>query len=217
MKKPTIFRNAFTAVLFMAVTAAFAQNNGGAPWKKTVYRTIEFREQENKKKLPLKDAATSSNLAEILYEAVMMGKLNAYWTYDNNLTHLLTSREVHALLGGDKPDTISVTDPVTKIETIKVITRDPNLESFQKFRVLEEWVFNAATGKTDIQILAIAPVKDIFGPDGMFRGVQPLFWIKYTEALPSIVKFDGFHPTGTIAMHIWDDYFMSEVKPEAAK
>jgi len=217
MKHPIIFRSAFTFVLLMAGIATFGQSNNGAVWKKTVYRTIDLTEKETKKKSNLKDASATSHLAEIMYNAAMMDKMHAYWTYDNNLTHMLTTQEVHELFGGGKPDTISVTDPVTNIETIRVVRRDPDLESFQKFRLLEEWTHNTATGKTDIQIIGVAPVKEVYGTDGRYRGEQVLMWVKYADALPSIAKYDGLHPTNTFAMHIWDDYFMSDVKPKEAK
>ena len=216
MNHPSLFRFTFSVLLVMAGLQCFAQKATPTAWKKTVTRTIDLSEKEDSKKHHLKDAGNTTYLAEIMINDITAGKLTAYSNFDVNFSNKLTAAEVKQMFGATK-DTVTVQDPVTGREVVKVVTRDVNYEIMQKFRLLEEWTFNPATGKTDIQITGIAPIKEIYGVDGSFRGVQAAFWLHYNDAQPCINRFDQSHPTGTLAMHIWDDYFLSDVKPKDAK
>lgn len=215
MNIPAVLRNTLLVLACMATSASWAQKPGNAVWKKTVARMIDLTAKDDTKH-HLKDAGDSKYLSEMMADEVIAGKLTAYSNIDNNFSTRLTPAEVKNILG-PKKDTVTVTDPVTGKEITKYITTDVNFETIQKFRLLEEWTFNPATGKTDIQITGIAPIKEIYSDDGSFRGIQAIFWLRYADALPVINRYDTYHPTGTLDMHIWDDYFLSDVKPKEAK
>ena len=148
--------------------------------------------------------------------AIKAGKLTAYATYDNDFTTKLTAEGLKEITK-TKTDTVIITDPVAGKEEMKIVHMDFNYNAIHKYRVLEEWTFNPNTGKTDIQITGIAPVRDIYGTDGTFRGVQAMFWVHFNDIHSILARYEQYHPDNTIAMHVWDDYFLSEVKPEGVK
>ena len=112
---------------------------------------------------------------------------------------------------------MTIVDPVTGTEIQKIIRRDFDPTVIRKYRILEEWAFNPRTGKTDIQITGIAPMLEVYGEDGSYRGSKSMFWVRYNDARPVVEKYDQMHPNHTLASLIWDDYFLSEVKPNKEK
>jgi hypothetical protein len=109
-----------------------------------------------------------------------------------------------------KRDTVTVLDPVTGAERTKVRVQDFDINSIVNYRLLEEWSFDPTSGKTQIRIAGIAPVRDIYGDDGIFRGVQAMFWLRYADAVGLIKKYDELHQDNALFPHLWKDYFSNE-------
>ena len=100
---------------------------------------------------------------------------------------------------------------MTGAEQVKIVHKDVDYYSpIHKYRILEEWVFDPHTGRTEIQITGIAPIREIHDEDGNFRGVQAMFWVKYNDARSIIARYEQNNPGNTIAGHIWHDYFSND-------
>ena len=212
-------RNKLTVILLLAGITSFAQKNGNSlatVWKKQVARVIDMQEPEDTIVHHLRDAGNNTTLTEMMVNAIKTGNVAAYSNYDNTFSTKLTIAQINEMTSS-KLDTVVMTDPVTGKEVMKIISRDMNYDLIHKFRLLEDWTFNPGTGKTEIQIVGIAPIREIYGEDGSFRGVQAMFWLHYNDALPIISHYEQYHPNNTIAEHIWNDYFLSEVKPSEVK
>ena len=192
----------------------FAQVNPG--WKKTVYRTIDLAQKEDTAKHHLTDVTNDTTLFEIMANAIKAGKLVAYSNFDHNFTTRFTAVQLKEIMG-NKTDTTLIVDPVTNKEKQIIVHHEFNYDAVHKYRLLEEWTFDPITGKTDIMIEGIAPLREIYGDDGNFRGVQAMFWLRYTDAHQVLARYDKIHPTKCFATYIWDDYFLSDVKPAVAK
>ncbi len=203
----------FAAIFFTAGTS-FAQT--GDTWKKTVSRMIDLAQKEDTVVHHLTDVSNDTSLAEALIGAARAGKITAYSSFDCNFTTKLSIAQIKEMTA-PRVDTMLLLDPVTNQEIYKIVSRDFNFDALRKFRILEEWTYNPHAGKTDIQITGISPMQDIYGDDGVYRGRKSLFWVKYNEVRPILTKYDQSHPTHTIASLIWDDYFLSDVKPGVQK
>lgn len=214
MNRTSFYKITFAALLCILCGAAFAQT--GEVWKKRVARIIDMAPKEDNAAHHLTDAKPDTSILEMIAPALKSGKITTYSSFDNNFTTKLTQAEINQILGA-KIDTIFITDPTSGKEEVKIVHRDFDYSSIHKYRVLEEWVFNPSTGKTDIQITGIAPIRDIYGDDGVFRGVQAMFWIHYSDLRGVITKYEQYHPDNTIALHIWNDYFLNDVKPGEKK
>ncbi len=201
-------------ILMIACLQAKGQTNGKV-WKKRVIRTINMQIPEDKKTHHLKSAGNDTTITELLVNAAGAGKLTVYSNIDDNFSTKQSATEVKDMLS-PKKDTVTMTDPVSGKEVMKIVSMDINYDAIQKFRILEEWTYNPGTGKTDIQITGIAPVKDVFVGDNL-RGSMAIFWVRYQDALPVIAHYEQSHPTNTFSSHIWDDYFLSDVKPTESK
>jgi hypothetical protein len=216
MNKRRYLNGALAAIFLFATTTAYAQNSAIAPWKKTVVRVIDLKEKEDEKQHHLKNARSSINLAELMVNEILAGKVTAWFNTDGNFITKLSAKEVQDMFSS-KPDTATILDAVTRVELKRIVRKDMNYDALQKFRLQEEWIFNPSTGKTEIQLTGIAPIREIFGDNGDFRGMQAAFWLRYSDAIPLLARYDQYHPNNRLANHIWDDYFLSDVKPAIVK
>ena len=212
-------RVTLTAVLFFICSTVFAQKEGsssGEVWKKKVGRIIDMAEKEDNAKHHLTDANEDASLLEMMINAIKSGKITAYATYTTDFTMKMPMETLKDLMA-TRTDTITVVDPVTNTEEQKITKRLFDYRRIHKYRILEEWTFNPHTGKTEIEITGIAPLREIYDENNTFRGVQAMFWVHYSDVRSIITKYEEYHPGNTIAGHIWADYFLSDAKPEVQK
>jgi hypothetical protein len=182
--------------------------------KKRVYRQIDLVEKETGKANSLTPVTSDSLLVHLLVTAVMNHTITAY-TNDPPFGAKLTEDQI-----SDKNasvlDSMFVIDPVTNKEVY--LPRKSQFEinnTVTKYRIMEDWTFDPATGKTTVEIVGVGPVWDMYGDDGVFRGRMTMFWVKYQDALPIIRRYEQYHPESTIAGKIWGSYFLSDEKPRA--
>jgi hypothetical protein len=189
---------------------ATAQQNTAAPaegcaWKKQVSRIIDFGRKADTVAHHKKPVRKDVTLVELLVNEVKAGRLTAYSNYEPPFTARLTVVELNEIIA--RRDIQTITDPVTGKETTKDISYALDFEGVHQYRLLENWTIDPATGKTEIQITGIAPIRDVYGDDGTFRGVQGIFWLHYNEAKPIVEKYERSHPDKSISRKIWQDYF----------
>ncbi len=210
MNKPIILLAAVAFTTF----SSFAQT--GDVWKKTVSRTIDVSQPEDTVKHHLADASNDTTLLELMVNAIKAGKLTAYDAFDHNFTSKLSMAALKEIIS-PRRDTMVIVDPVTNQEIMKIVEHDFDPTAIRKYRVLEEWAFNPRTGKTEIQITGISPMLDVYGDDGVYRGRKSLFWIRYNDVRQILERYEQSHPNHTLASLIWNDYFLSDVKPQVQK
>jgi gliding motility-associated GldN-like protein len=185
-------------------------------WRKDVARMIDMAEQEDTVVHHLKDANSDSSFIVLVINAIKAGQLTAYSNVDHSFSTKFTIADLNQIIA-PKRDTVVVTDPVNGDEIIKIVVRDFDFDMIHKYRVLENWAFDPASGKTEIQIAGIAPIREVIGDDGAFRGIQALFWLKYDDVKGILARCGKYHPTRNLNTLTWDDYFLSDTKPAAVK
>ncbi len=190
---------------------SFSIEPPGEIWKKQVIRMIDFNEPEDTVMRHLRQPEPDSTLLEIMALSINAGKLTAYSSFDTRFTEKITKEDFKKMMSAD-PDTALLTDPVTGKEIVKVIKRDIDYSKVTKYRILEEWTYNQRTRKTEIEVIGIAPMLDIYGMDGTFRGRKPFFWVRYNDIQSLLARYELYHPHNTLASHIWEDNFKSPEK-----
>lgn len=218
MKLP---RTYFTLwILFGCLACSFlslAQTNADV-WHKRVIREIDVLNPGAAMPAGQKNSPIDSNLMQLLVPPIKSGQLATYKTFDCNFAQKLTLFEINdsgVVCHGE--DSVEVVDPVTNIEKRTYVDRSPHLERIHLYRVLEEWVFNPHTGKSELQIIGIAPARDLYSDDGIYRGTLSMFWVKYNDVIEILARYDRLHPTKTFANLIWDDYFYKDEKSAESK
>ena len=90
-------------------------------------------------------------------------------------------------------------------------------EIIRFFRLVEDWTFDKSSGKTKIQLKAVAPAREIVGDDGVYRGIVATFWSKYEDVLNILAMYAQSHPDNNLAWNTWNNYFYSDKKPQVIK
>ena len=60
-----------------------------------------------------------------------------------------------------------------------------------------------------VRIIGIAPVKDVVGDDGVYRGSQAMFWLYYPDIRNLLAQYEVYNPQNDISRQTWDEYFES--------
>ncbi len=168
-------------------------------WEKRVWRVIDVREKMN---LPF--AYPPRPLFTILMDAAKSGEITVYSNEDDKFTTPLTPEEVVAKSAST--DTVTIFDPETYEEKIKIVTNDVNPEDVKRFRVKEVWFFDKEVSTLQVRILGIAPILDVKDENGNFLYEQPMFWVYYPDARNLLSKERVFNIGGNDASPLsWED------------
>lgn len=179
-------------------------------WSKRVWRTIDVKEKMN---LPFK--YPKLYLVNILRDHAIEGSITVYDPIDDEFTSPMTPEEV-AKKGVGEPDTIRVLDPITLTEKVEITNPEFDPQKITKFRLKEDWIFDEETSTLVVRIIGLAPVQELYGDDGNYRGDQVLFWCYYPELRPVLAKYQVFNPQNDAVTISWEDllemrYFSSYI------
>ena len=198
--------------LLFFIKNSYSENKikaGGADWKKVVSRVVDIREKQDTILHHLRDISPDATLLEMIVKEIKAGSLTAYSNRDGNFTTKLTIDAVNEMFPPHF-DTFILTDPLTDKKATKIAKNDFDYASIHKYRILEEWIYNPATDKTEIQIKGISPLMNFYGCDGSFHGHRAMFSVRYSDIKNLIANYELYHPNNSLASHIWDDYFNSD-------
>jgi len=178
-------------------------------WKKRIWRELDTREKQNVAFRYAGDENTGGGMfIEILIDAIKKGKIKAYQGIDDRFTANMTREDIQAVVAG-KVDTVEVEDPINGNKILKENRRDFNPESITKYRIKEDWIFDRNQGQMVVRIVGIAPVQDVIGEDGVYRGSKALFWLYYPDIRGLLAQYEVYNPNNDVARYTWDEFFES--------
>ena len=184
-------------------------------WKKMVTRDVDMNESEDTMAHHLKEQNGDTALYQMFVGAVRSGKITAYNNVGAFFSNKLSDAELKSITE-TKVDTVVITDPVTGASTTSAVPRDFKYNAIHRYRILEQWDFSPSTGKTDIQIVGIGPLMDLY-TENISGLTRVIFWMRFDDAKTVLAAYEQLHPGNTLAAHIWTDYFKTDVKPTAQK
>ncbi len=186
-----------------------------AVYREKVWREIDTREKIN---LPFRYSATEDNgnqrFISILLKAIQDGQDNggvtAFSPVDDRFTTPMTVPEVAETISGESVS-VPIYDSVGNVTGYKQTMPEINLDSFYKFRIKEEVIFDKETSRLYWRILGIAPVKNIITSQGINLGESPLFWIYYPDMRPIFAKYEVYNGKNFGARMSWEELFESRM------
>lgn len=168
-------------------------------WEKRVWRVIDVREKMN---LPF--SYPPRPFFTILMDAAKSGEITVYDIEDDKFTKPLAPEEVASK--GASVDTVTVFDPETYEEKIKIVSNEINAEDVKRFRVKEVWFFDKESSSLQVRILGIAPLLDVKDDNGNFLYEQLMFWVYYPDARQALAKEKAFNVAGNDASPLsWEN------------
>lgn len=179
-----------------------------AMFRHKIWREIDTREKLN---LPFRYSADENNgnqrFISILLQAIQDTLVTAFSAIDDRFTTPLTKAEVAKTLGQDSVP-VPIYDSLGVQIGVKYMRPEVNLDSFYKFRIKEEVVFDKESSRLFWRILGIAPIKSVIVQStGLYLGETELFWVYYPDMRPVFAKYEVYNGKNFGARMSWEELF----------
>jgi gliding motility associated protien GldN len=186
-----------------------------AAYDERIWREIDTREKIN---LPFRYSANEDNgnqrFISILIKAIQEGPDNggvtAFSNIDDRFTTPMTKAEVAKVISGGSVS-VPLYDTLGNVIGNKEVMQEVNLDSFYKFRIKEEVIFDKQSSRLFWRILGIAPVKRVITASGVDLGDTELFWVYYPDMRPIFAKYYVYNGKNYGARMTWEDLFESRM------
>lgn len=186
-----------------------------AAYDERIWREIDTREKIN---LPFRYSADENNgnqrFISILFKAIQDGPDNggvtAFSNVDDRFTTPMTKAEVAKSISGGSVS-VPIYDTLGNVIGNKEVMAEVNLDSFYKFRIKEEVIFDKQSSRLFWRILGIAPVKRVITASGVDLGYTELFWVYYPDMRPIFAKYFVYNGKNYGARMTWEDLFESRM------
>ena len=180
-----------------------------AVYRHKIWREIDTREKIN---LPFRYAADENNgnqrFISILLKAVADSAVTVFDPIDDRFTTPLTVDQVAKMLGGGM-DSVPHYDNNGLVDRYDLKSREINLDSFYKFKIKEEVVFDKEASRLFWRILGIAPVRNVYSSAGDYIGPQDVFWVYYPDMRPTFALYETYNGKNFGARMTWEELFES--------
>jgi len=182
-----------------------------AVYRHRIWREIDAREKIN---LPFMYAADENNgnqrFISILLQAIQDSAVTVFSNVDDRFTTPLTKADVAKAIGGE-PIAVKQYDSAGNELAPIMKMRDINLDSFYRFHIKEEVIFDKQTSRLYWRILGIAPVVSVINSQGINLGATEVFWVYYPDLRPTLAKYDTYNGKNYGARMSWEDLFESRM------
>ncbi|MEO6537531.1 MAG: gliding motility protein GldN [Ferruginibacter sp.] len=182
-----------------------------AVYRHKIWREIDTREKIN---LPFRYSADENNgnqrFISILLQAVQDSNVTVFNSIDDRFTTPMTTGEVAKVISGDEID-VPIIDSNGNTTGIRKMRNDINLDSFYRFRIKEEVIFDKESSRLFWRILGIAPVKDVITTAGVNLGPTELFWVYYPDMRATFAKYEVYNGKNFGARMSWEELFESRM------
>jgi gliding motility associated protien GldN len=182
-----------------------------AVYRHKIWREIDAREKVN---LPFMYSADEDNgnqrFLSILMKAIQDTLVTVFDAIDDRFTTPMTISEVNFKITG-APEMVEGFDSVGNSTGKKLQTREVSLDSFYKFKIKEEVIFDKESSRLFWRILGIAPLKRVSTTTGIDLGESELFWVYYPDLRPVLSRYDVYNGKNFGARMSWEDLFESRM------
>lgn len=183
-----------------------------AMYRHKIWREIDTREKIN---LPFRYSADDNNgnqrFISILFKAIQDSLVTVFDVSDDRFTTPMTKAEIVSKMSGE-PVIVPIYDENGNITRNDTTVRDIVLDSFYKFRLKEEVIFDKESSRLFWRILGIAPVMNVYtAQTNQYVGTQELFWVYYPDMRPIFARYEVYNGKNFGARMSWEDLFESRM------
>jgi gliding motility associated protien GldN len=178
-----------------------------AVYRQRIWREIDTREKINH---PFNYSADEDNgnqrFISILMQAIQDSAVTVFSNVDDRFTTPMTKAEVAKVIGGE-PIEVPIYNELGELTGTKTMAPEVNLDSFYRFRIKEEVIFDKESSRLFWRILGIAPVKSIITSMGVNLGDSELFWVYYPDMRPIFSRYDVYNSKNYGGRMSWEELF----------
>lgn len=185
-----------------------------AVYVQKIWRDIDAREKINMPFIHKSTDDVNMRFISVVLKAIQDGPDNggatAFSAIDDRFTTPLTVSEVNGMLAGDAIR-VPIYNAEGEIESYKEEFPEVNLDSFYRFRIKEEVIFDKESSRLVWRILGIAPLKHVITSTGQDMGETELFWVYYPDMRPIFAKYEVYSGKNYGAQMSWEELFESRM------
>ncbi|MFZ4057857.1 MAG: gliding motility protein GldN [Ferruginibacter sp.] len=182
-----------------------------AVYRHKIWREIDAREKIN---LPFRYKADENNgnqrFISILMKAIQDSAVTVFDPIDDRFTTPMTISDVATKISGGTTTT-PIYDSLGQITGYKDVVNEVNLDSFVRFKIKEEVIFDKESSRLFWRILGIAPIKNVYTSQGIYVGTTELFWVYYPDMRPIFAKYEAYNGKNFGARMSWEELFESRM------
>jgi len=182
-----------------------------AVYRHKIWREIDTREKIN---LPFRYSADENNgnqrFISILLQAIKDSAVTVFSNVDDRFTTPMTVGEVAKVVTGEAID-VPIYDTLGNLTGTVKKYNDISFDSFYKFRIKEEVIFDKESSRLFWRILGIAPVKNVITSQGINLGETELFWVYYPDMRATFAKYEVYNGKNFGARMSWEELFESRM------
>ncbi|MEP7142096.1 MAG: gliding motility protein GldN [Ferruginibacter sp.] len=182
-----------------------------AIYRHKIWREIDTREKMN---LPFRYKANENNgnqmFISILMKAIQDSSVTVFDAIDDRFTTPMTISQVAQKISGGI-EIVDIIDSLGAKTGTREVVREVNLDSFYKFRIKEEVIFDKESSRLFWRILGIAPLKRIITSAGIDLGESEMFWVYYPDMRPIFAKYEVYNGKNYGARMSWEELFESRM------
>jgi len=171
-------------------------------WSKRIHRVIDAREKQNKMM-----HWPRNPFYLLIWNAAMDGDVTAY--ANDSLTSIKTPEDIMKEVSIESvqqiPNPMNPNDPYDLVDTTIIETLEP--QKIEKYRIMEDWIFDYNYSDFRARIIAIAPLISPLTESGIELGELPLYWLKMEDLRGMLSQEEVFNVKNDAARISFDHWF----------
>ena len=184
-----------------------------AVYRHKIWREIDGREKMNQPFMYRADENSGNQrFISILLTAIQNDSITVFdAAEDDRFTTPMTGSQVAQKVAGDVID-VPIYGENGEIVRVDRKRNEISLDSFYKFRIKEEVIFDKESSRLFWRILGIAPLKSVISQEtGAYLGEQELFWVYYPDMRAVFAKSNVYNGKNYGARMSWEELFESRM------
>lgn len=184
-----------------------------AVYRHRIWRELDTREKFNHTFNYAADADNGNQrFISIILNALQDStkEITAFASIDDRFTTPMTRSEIAKAVVGEEVD-VPDYDSLGNLIGTKKKRNEVNYDSFYKFHIKEEVIFDKESSRLFWRILGIAPVKNIITSQGVDLGPTELFWIYYPDIRPILATYEVYNGKNFGGRMSWEELFESRM------
>lgn len=183
-----------------------------AVYRHKIWREIDGREKMNQPFMYSADENTGNQrFISILLTAIQNDSITVFDAgADDRFTTPMTKSQVAQAVAGEVID-VPIYGENGEIVRVDRKRNEISLDSFYRYRIKEEVIFDKESSRLFWRILGIAPLKKIVTADGIDLGFAELFWVYYPDMRAVFAKNNVYNGKNFGARMSWEELFESRM------